>query len=181
MSIEELKRLVPPPPQPGEVGTMEQWEAMEHTLGLVLPSDYRDFVFAYGSGLFARFYRVYNPFAASEYIALLPSISRVCEDEREFRRDWPDTVPYPIYPEVAGLLPWGNDQNGNDYYWLTEGPPDEWRVLTNEVRGDGYCKHDCSMTEYLVRVLRGEISPLASGYPTAEDRAFASWPSTAEA
>ena len=56
---------------------------------------------------------------------------------RETERDWPHRVPYPIYPDQPGLLPWGNDENGNDYYWLTEGAPDTWRVLSDEVRGEG--------------------------------------------
>src|SRR6266704_1970342 len=121
MSIERLKALVAPPVQPFEVGTLDQWQKVERELGTQLPSDYRDFVFTYGSGLFAQFYRIYNPFAASEFTALNTSVQRVCAAERETKRDWPDRVPYPIYPDQPGLLPWGNDENGNDYYWLTEG------------------------------------------------------------
>src|SRR5207249_2196357 len=116
MPIEPLKKIVPPPPIPSEVGSLQQWQAVERQPGLALPFDYRDFVFTYGSGLFAQFYRIYNPFAASEYTALYPSVERVCGCERETKSDWPDRVPYPIYPDQPGLLPWGNDENGNDYY-----------------------------------------------------------------
>ncbi len=176
MPIEALKKLVPPPRHPTEVGSLEQWDAFERTLGLTLPSDYREFVFTYGSGRFAQFYGIYNPFAVSEYIALMPSIQRVCAATRVIKRNWPDVVPYPIYPDQHGLLPWGSDDNGNYYFWLTKGPPDTWLVLSDEVRGEGFREYNCTMTEFLAGVLLGEIKALASDYPTDEDRVFESWP-----
>jgi SMI1-KNR4 cell-wall len=175
MSIETLKKLVPPPPRPSEVGTIEEWQAVERQLGLVLPSDYRGFVFTYGSGLFAGFYRVYNPFAASKYSALYSSIERVCSGEREFKRDWPERVPYSIYPEQPGILPWGNDENGNNYYWLTDGSPDTWAVLSDEVRGEGFREYGCTMTEFLTNVLEYRCKALAGDYPTDKDRVFKAW------
>ena len=63
MSIADLMKLVPPPAKPFEVGTLAEWAKVEAELGTQLPQDYRDFVFAYGSGLFAGLYRVYNPFS----------------------------------------------------------------------------------------------------------------------
>jgi hypothetical protein len=175
MPIELLKKIVPPPTRPSEVGSFQQWQAVEHELGLVLPTDYREFVVTYGSGLFAQFYRVYNPFAASKYTALATSVQRVCAAAREIKCEWPDQVPYPIYPEQPGLVPWGNDENGNDYYWLTEGASDTWRVLSDEVRGEGFRDYGCTMTEFLARVLLGEIEALAGDYPRDENRVFEVW------
>ena len=151
---------------------MEQWRIVERKLGTELPTDYQEFVFAYGSGLFAQFYRVYNPFAASEFTALIPSIERVCAAVREIKRDWPQQVPYRIHPDRPGLLPWGNDENGNDYYWLTEGSPDAWLVLSDEGRGEGFREYGRSMTAFLEEVLLGKIKALAGDYPTTEDRIF---------
>ena len=175
MPIDALLRLVPPPPKPTEVASLKKWRDIERKLGTKLPSDYREFVFAYGTGLFAGFYRVYNPFAASEYIALLPQVQTVCEMERDFKEREPDLVPYPIYPDPGGLLPWGNDENGNYYFWLTEGEPDEWAVAQNGVRGKGYSTHPCSMTEFLTRVLQKKIKALATGYPHKKHMVFESW------
>lgn len=175
MPIETLTRLVPPPARPTEVGTPEQWRDIEKRLGTKLPNDYREFVFAYGSGLFARFYRVYNPFAASESIALLPQVRTVCEMERGFKESYPERVPYPIFPEPGGVLPWGNDENGNYYFWVTKGEPDEWTVAENEVRGHGYRRHPYSMTDSLTHVLQGKVQALASDYPEKQDMVFDSW------
>ncbi len=175
MPIEPLKRIVTPPQHPSEVGTLEQWRAIEHQLGTTLPSDYRDFVFTYGSGLFARFYRVYNPFAASEWTALYPSVQRVCDWQRDTKRRWTDRVPYSIYPDQPGILPWGNDENGNDYCWITDGPPETWLVASDGTRGEGFREHGCAMTEFLTNVLLGECRALAGEYPTDEDRVFEAW------
>ena len=85
---------------------------------------------------------------------------------------FPQYYPYPICPEFPGFLPWGSDDNGNYYRWLTEGPADRWMVLTNEVRGQGYWLHNRTMTEYLAGVFRGEIAALASDYPAPGDLVF---------
>jgi hypothetical protein len=176
MSIAELKKLVPPPAKPFEVGTLAQWRKLEERLGVKLPRDYREFVFAYGSGLFAGLYRVYNPFAASPYLALLPSVERVCGIEREGKSHSGEKYfPSPIYPEPGGLLPWGNDENGNDYYWRTEGPPTRWIVVQNNNRGEGLRVQPYSMTGFLVGILRRKIRALASGYPRKEDYRFEPW------
>jgi hypothetical protein len=81
-------------------------------------------------------------------------------------------VPYPIYPDQPGLLPWGNDENGNDYYWFTEGAPNTWRVLSDEGRGEGFREYGCTMTEFLTKVLLGEFKALAGDYPRHENRVF---------
>ena len=172
MSIQELKKLVPPPDRPSEVGSLEAWREIERKIGLVLPSDYRDFIFTYGSGLFAQFYRVCNPFDPSEWISLYASVERVCNSEGEIKRKFPDQVPYPIYPQEAGILPWGNDENGNEYFWLTQGAPDTWLVLSDEVRGEGFREYGCSITEFLTKVLIGHIEALASDYPREENFVF---------
>ena len=172
MSISELKRLVPPPENPFEVGTLAQWREIEAQLDTNLPRDYREFVFAYGSGLFAGFYRIYNPFAASEFINLLTQGKRVCQYNRESRRSFPKRFPYPYYPEVGGLLPWGNDQNGNDYFWLTDGPPTKWIVVQDENRGTGLRRQAYSLTEFLVGILQRNLKALASGYPRQSDYKF---------
>ena len=165
MSIHKLKSLVPPPTRLFEVGNIDQWQAVEQKLGLVLPADYRDFVFTYGTGLFAEFYRVYNPFAVDEWMNLSASIERDCGWVRETKRDSPSRVPYPIFPEPSGLLPWGNDENGNYYYWITSGSPDSWLVVSDELRGEGFREYGRCMTDFLCEVLTGKIEALAGDYP----------------
>src|SRR5438067_1941995 len=52
MAIEDLIAVVAPPAQPREAGNLAAWTAVEARLGTRLPTDFRDFVFQYGSGAF---------------------------------------------------------------------------------------------------------------------------------
>jgi hypothetical protein len=165
MALAVVTGLVPPPARPSGVGTLEQWRAAERELDLVFPTDYREFVFAYGTGTFATEYSVYSPFWGAEYF---DHVRYLCQIEREFRVEFPNRVPYPVWPEPGGVFPWGSDQNGNYYLWLTDGPPDLWQVVTNEPRGHGYREHDCTMTEYLAGVMLGRIRPLIGDFPTPD-------------
>ena len=39
-------------------------------------------------------------------------------------------VPYPVYPEPGGLLPWGGIRDGGYAFWLTgPGEPVGWPVV----------------------------------------------------
>jgi hypothetical protein len=172
MGIEALKVLVQPPKTPLETGGLQEWRAAEKRINLELPTDYRDFILAYGTGLFARFYGVYNPFSKNEYVNLELSLKRACDAQREIKAQFPNEVPYLIYPERPGLLPWGRDDNGNDYFWLTDGPPDSWKVVSCENRGEGFREYGRTMTEFLCEVLTRKIEALAGDYPTDEDRVF---------
>ena len=169
MAAADITALIRPPAVPNQVGTLIEWQAVEQQLGVTLPLDFREFIFAYGTGQLGRFYWVWNPFRGSTFVE---QVRLICGYERELQRQFPQYYPYPIYPECPGFLPWGSDDNGNYYGWLTDGPPDQWLVLSNGVRGQGYRLHRCNMTGYLAGVFRGEIKPLASGYPCPEDFVF---------
>ncbi len=172
MNIEQLKTLVPPPKQPLEIGTPDEWHRLEQRLALVLPTDYREFVLTYGTGLFAQFYRVYNPFSADTYMSLYAQVQKTCDWRRRTKAEFPERVPYAIYPDPGGILPWGNDENGHDYYWLTRGSPEDWTVVADDVRGAGFSQHNCTMTGYLLGVLSKRIKPLAGDYPRKENFVF---------
>lgn len=172
MSVQQLARLIPPPAKPREVGTVAQWQAVERDLGTALPSDYREFIERYGSGLLARFYVIFSPFSSNENVALLSCVRSICKYQREFQQEWSDRVTYPIWPEPGGLLPWGTDDNGNDYFWRTNGAPDQWIVAHDDMRNGGYRLHDCSMSEFLVQILTGEIAALTGNYPRDDDLIF---------
>ena len=84
----------------------------------------------------------------------------------------PDEVPYPVFPDAGGLFPWGGTDNGDAMHWLTIGTPSEWTVAINESRGPMWEEYDCSMVEFLVRLLSGDIRSeiLPEGFPSASPR-----------
>jgi hypothetical protein len=159
-SLSKLLALVPPPKRPKEVGAPARWARAEAKLGVQLPDDYRQFVHAYGSGLFAGFYVIHTPCAKNPYANLVEYVRLIGPHIESHER-----LPFAVHPARPGLLVWGHDENGNYYYWLTKGDPDRWTVVTESVRGTGFAKHRCSMVEYLLRVQQIKIRPLASGYP----------------
>jgi hypothetical protein len=168
MSVEDLKKLIAPPKKPLEAGTAKKWDAIEKELGTELPADYREFITTYGTGLFAGFYRVLNPFAKDPYSNLVIAAQEMGDQLREY----PDDVDYPVFPEAGGLLYFANDENGNTYYWLTKGTPDKWTVVQREERGEGFKAQKCSMSKFLAGVLNKKIKALASGYPRKECMVF---------
>lgn len=172
MPIANVIQLVPPPAQPVDVGTVADWEHAEAQMGLTLPSDYRAFIFAYGSGLFANLYRIYTPFSDSPYRSLLQQSVAISDMNRQSQQRFPERFPYPYYPDRGGLLPWGNDENGNDYFWLTEGPPDSWAVVQDENRGTGIRVQPYSLSGFLLAILEKRVEPLASEYPRKRDYRF---------
>lgn len=169
MSLPKLKKLVRPPKNPVNTGTPKFWADYEKKIGTALPSDYKQFIDTYGSGDFAQFYSIFNPFESE---AVLSQMDEIKQDYREGHDDNEERYPFPVFPEPGGILPWGVDTNGNDYFWLTKGGPDDWTVLAHEVRGDGAIEHPCGMTEFLLKVLKKEIPALASGYPEPENLEF---------
>jgi hypothetical protein len=175
VALVDVLSLITPPAQPSGVGTLDEWRLVERELGLVLPTDYREFVFAYGHDRLAGMYSVYNPFVTHLGRRYIERVRDVCQSEADFRVDFPERVPYPVWPEPGGLFPWAGDDNGNEYFWLTAGPPDEWPVVSNAPRGRGYREQGGTMTEYLAGVLRGEIRPLISDFPTPQDMVFDSY------
>lgn len=170
MVVVDIATLIPPPAIPIQVGSLADWQAVEQELGVTFPTDFREFIFKYGTGYLGSFYSVWNPFWSSN--KFVESVRLICAAERESQGRFPEFFPYAIYPDSPGFLPWGSDDNGNYYGWLTEGSADEWSVLSNEVRGLGYRLHCCTMTEYLAKVFGGEIRPLCADIFGPDDFIF---------
>ena len=169
-SLKKLLKLVPPPAK--RVEASGDWPGVERGIGTKLPTDYRQFIEAYGSGQFGKFYWVYNPFTSADRTNLLVRVKELCaryqKDHEENRRRFP----YAAHPVKPGLLPWGHDDNGNFYFWFTEGEPDKWVVLSDESRGRGFARHEVNMSGYLLGVMEGRITPLAGDYPRKNHRVF---------
>ena len=77
---------------------------------------------------------------------------------QEVKRKFGDgEFPYPLYPENGGVLPWGGTDNGDQLYWVTNGTPNEWTVLINEVRSSNFQEFDYSMTGFICAWIKGDI------------------------
>jgi hypothetical protein len=137
---------MPTPELPIHVGKRDGWARVERKLHLTLPTDWRDFALAYGSGYFGDRITVLNPLAPrfgkvfGKYCASVDLIREVIG------------LPYEVYPRNPGLLIWGNDDNGNKMFWLTEGEPDEWPIVLRTREGE-YETWQMPMSTFLARAL----------------------------
>lgn len=158
MAITELIELVPPPARPFEVPDNPGWKKIEKAIGLTLPDDYKDFVLKYGSGLLGNFIIVSNPFSTDDGVNLESNIGYLCETQRHLQvTEAEDAVPFAIYPDESGIVPWGGDENGNGMYWLTEGKPNEWPTVVLAGRDNRWQQFDMPMTTFLAKALSGEV------------------------
>jgi hypothetical protein len=163
MSVAELIGAVTPPAEPIDATDAGLWDALEARLGIRLPSDWRDFGLAYGSGEFGMSggFTFWNPFAADT----LRWIQMVLKVLRGNKEAWPEYgVPFDLHPTTPGLLPWGVDVNGCTYCWLTSGQPEEWPVIflahESEDRPE---KYEMSMTSFVKKLVNGELQTVTRG------------------
>src|SRR5262245_10120505 len=120
MPIKQLVALIAPPKNP--VDNSWSWDGAEIVVGAQFPQDFRDLIGQYGSGAFFRgFLTVFNPLTVS-------GLAQIKQAERQYRfnRESLKLLPLPVHPDTPGLLPWGSDDNGNGFCWLTKGKPTKW-------------------------------------------------------
>jgi hypothetical protein len=163
LSIDLLQRILPRPVSPSPAASRPDWQAIEKQL-CPLPESYKEFIDHYGLGRIDRFLIVYSPTATDKYLNLSARGQIDLDALRELRsKHGAREVPYALYPEPNGLLPFGIDENGDGLYWLTEGPPDQWPIVVNEGRAPEYVRFDATLTEFLAgilsRTLHCEIFP----------------------
>jgi hypothetical protein len=157
--FEHLLELAPPPTSPVDAGSPDRWGEVEQALGTALPGDYKRLINTNGSGEFCDLLYLLNPFSTVKSMNLLHQVGPMLEHYRRGRdKYFPERCPFPIFPEPGGLLPLGGDTNGDNLFWVTTGPPDDWSLVFYDWRG-GYDfeRHPMPVAEFLVLWLSGEI------------------------
>ena len=158
MAIEELLHVVAPPAQPAEGGDAEQWAEVERELGTPLPRDYFAFASLYGSGAFDDPGRlmvyVWNPFGAG----YLKEVKDTCKELRRIR-DLPEdhNVPYGVFPDRPGWVPFASDIDGSLLCWLTEGAPDDWPIILLSAERTSFQQLRLPLTTFLARAFTRQL------------------------
>lgn len=123
MSVKKLLALIAPPESP--LDAVGNWNAAEIVAGTEFPADFRGLIERYGTGAFFQGHlTVFNPLTI-EGQAL---IKHTLDIYRPFRNET-HPLPFALHPERPGLLPWGRDDNGGGYFWLTKGKIERWPVV----------------------------------------------------
>ncbi|MGW1724818.1 hypothetical protein ACWCQK_18000 [Streptomyces sp. NPDC002306] len=166
-SLERLAQLLPPP---AASVTQPPWERSRAEVGFDFPSDYRAFVDRYGGGEFGTSdwstFKVYAPSSAElkpgkpagfqgfvdYHVSGTARLFEGCDED-----DWGGTV-YPMHPQPGGLLTWGENREGDIFWWLTEGDdPDAWPVVMWARSTATTYRFDTGMVEFLHSMVNGDV------------------------
>ena len=126
MTIDELIQIVFPPSEPVHTGSREEWADVEKRFGVRFPDDYFEVAQNYGSGEFlSGTLEIANPFDPKYEVWLNYELKKL----QRYQRDDPDEMPYAVFPQSDGLLPFGRDDNGNRFFWITRGEPNTGPIV----------------------------------------------------
>jgi hypothetical protein len=173
VTIERLMAVVPPPAAPSQA-FRGPWEPVEAKIGRELPPDYKAFVRLYGGGYFFDDLVMINVAEATSPGARLESqVPLICGTFTAFGDD---RLPYRLWPEAGGLIPFGVTIDGDYIFWLPEGAPAAWKVVVWG-RGLGTFEvFDCDVTDFLAGLASGEILPKEFPELLPCDRLFEPFP-----
>ena len=152
-----LSAAVPRPAHPVDAASMDVFRMVEAVMRLRLPIDYKLLICAYGNGSWLNFLWPLNPCSTNENLNLLQCGRRTLEGERTLRSQWPNDVPFALYPEPEGLLPWALTDNGNRLFWQTAGEPTAWPLVVYEPRGPRYASFAMDCCTFLLKWVGGEL------------------------
>ncbi|MBK8255236.1 MAG: SMI1/KNR4 family protein [Polyangiaceae bacterium] len=163
-----IQSVLPVPKKVVDAPKPADWAFIESAIGTPLPADYKEFLQTYGSGTISNYMRVLNPFSTTEL--WLEKVRFRLSIYHSSRRNNPvpgftlppplapvNSMPYPIFPESGGVFPWGHTENGDGLLWLTQGNPNEWKVVA-ETRSFRYAEFPGTMTEFLTALLSGKLT-----------------------
>jgi hypothetical protein len=134
------------------------WPAIESSLGLRLPDDYKLLVETFPDGQFQDLLRLNRPGDSNEPAdEFLGYHAWRLHDLRELR-DRGHRLAYPIHPEPGGLLPWASGPRSEPVFWLTgAGDPNAWPVVTADYDFADWREFPGSACEFLIEVVTGRF------------------------
>jgi hypothetical protein len=157
VSIQTLLEVVPPPLAPFEAFA-GPWEPIEAGLGTALPQDYKEFTRLYGSGYFMEFLGILVPRTKNPNTRFESQVGLVCGT---FAGMDGEELPYAMWPDPKGLIPFGGTDNGDELFWLPRGSPEDWGVVVWDRGMQEFEALDCSLTDFLAGLATGEVAPKA--------------------
>jgi hypothetical protein len=159
MSIQALLEVVAAPAEPFEAFA-GPWDTLEAELGTPLPQDYKDFARIFGSGYFMEYLGVSIPRSQNPYTRFETEIGVICKTFAEFEDA---ELRHPMWPLAGGLIPFGGTDNGDYLFWLSEGVPENWRVVVWDRGMQEFEVLDLGLTDFLAGLATNDLAP--KGFP----------------
>lgn len=142
----------------GAAGDAVDWQAAAMELGVrSFPSDYMEFVAAFGAGSFEDSLFVSIPRPGKPTAPL--TVGRLPEDVLESKSMSDRNSAAGARYRLADMLLWGQTNGADALCWVTSDPdPERWPVAVWARQDGGWAVHECGMTEFLLRVLRADFA-----------------------
>lgn len=133
------------------------WEVVESSLGISLPSDYKELCDRFGPGYF------------SEYVWVMPGLGRQSvlywkQEHKEMFEENPvgEELTFSPYKPCGvdgedGLLCWGTSETGGFFFWLVDAGvnPNEWPIIARHDMSldEEWDRYEMSVSEFVYRVI----------------------------
>ncbi|MFD5634495.1 hypothetical protein ACFWJM_10180 [Streptomyces sp. NPDC127077] len=130
-SLDELQALLGAPAR--RQSNPADWDEVERHIGSALPSDFKRFLDAYGSGVISGELVVFHPTGSSPLLTRMRKTHQRFTERRDraLSRGDSEHIPYPFHPAPGGLISWGYDCSGDEHFFLPCAPdPDRWKIVT---------------------------------------------------
>lgn len=134
--------------------TSLSWEVVEERLGFTFPSDFKDLTSIFGSGIFQRFVFVLAP---AQHESAFAAFRNEMNEALEIAKN-NEPLPYLLFPERGGLIPWADAGEACTVFWRTDrGGADEWTVVYCDDGFSEWEEFDGSATEFLFELFSGRV------------------------
>jgi hypothetical protein len=152
----------------GSVTAELDWDTVERRLETVLPSDYKQFMSRFPSGLLSDSVAIYNPVQNDDHLArFIQEFDRMLEIARLSREE---CDLYEAFPEPGGVIPFAADVAGGSLFWLPRtADPDEWPVVyQSRDSPDDWTTTQQSMTEVMLELVTSQGTDNILGWDIPE-------------
>ncbi|SEO88727.1 SMI1/KNR4 family protein [Actinacidiphila rubida] len=136
--------------QPRGYSTVDAWEELEAAVG-PLPSDYKEFVAAYGPGVVGGFLHVLHPASAGH--GMFEIMERMAPLYQELV---PGPIPHPVFPSEPGMVQWAITVEG-DACFLVPRPGGGWRIGVWFRQWAQWEEYEDSVPDWLLRQAGGTL------------------------
>ncbi|MEV7022692.1 hypothetical protein [Kitasatospora sp. NPDC093558] len=143
---------------------MDAWADIEAVVG-ELPTDYKEFVAAYGPGVIGDFLTVMHPQAQEcTMLDLMAAMGPL------YQSLVPHRIPYDVHPQERGMVLWANTSEG-DACFLIPHADGTWNIGVWFRQWAQWEEYDGSVPGWLVRQVTGEL--IIPGLPLQRYGGFA--------
>jgi hypothetical protein len=170
MPIKSLLKVMAAPARPKQAATAAAWAKTEKAFDTALPKDWLEFCTHYGSGTIGRFAFIANPAQAVGRKWIEQQLDFYRQEKQRAPTDKQFYYEYDAFPATGGVLPFGQTDQRQVFYFLTQGKPDRWPIVIRDADTRMWSEHELSLTKFLTALAKGEaLEPFEEGWTCQED------------